>query len=54
MKRAFQRFIACRMSYHARRDTVKIVGVNSQTNGRSCEEHRICDEVVIEDVVLRL
>ena len=54
MKRAFQRCIACRMSYHPRGDTVKIVGVNSPTNGRSCEEHRICGEVVIEDVVLHL
>ena len=54
MKRAFQWCIACRMSYHPRGDTVEIVGVNSPTNGRSCEEHRICGEVVIEDVVLRL
>ena len=42
------------MPYHPRGDTVEIVGVNSPTNGRSCEEHRICGEVVIEDVVLRL
>ena len=28
--------------------------MNSPTNGRSCEEHCICGEVVIEDVVLRL
>ena len=54
MKRAFQQCIACRMSYHPRGDTVEIVGVNSPTNGRSCEEHRICGEVVIEDVVLHL
>ena len=54
MKRAFQRCIACRMSYHPRGDTVEIVGVNSPTNGRSCEEHCICGEVVIEDVVLHL
>ena len=54
MKRAFQRCIACRMSYHPRGDTVKIVGVNSPTNRRSCEEHRICGVVVIEDVVLCL
>ena len=52
MKRAFQRCITCRMSYHPRGDTVEIVGVNSPTNGRSCEEHRICGEVVIEYVVL--
>ena len=51
MKRAFQWCIACRMSYHPRGDTVKIVGVNSPTNGRSCEEHCFCGEVVIEDVV---
>ena len=42
------------MLYHPHGDTVKIVGVNSQTNGRSCEEHCICGEVVIEDVVLHL
>ena len=54
MKRAFQQCIACRMSYHPRGDTVEIVGVNSPTNGRSCEEHHICGEVVIEDVVLCL
>ena len=42
------------MSYHPRGDTVKIVGVNSPTNGRSHEEHPICGEVVIEDVVLCL
>ena len=54
MKRAFQQCIACRMSYHPCGDTVEIVGVNSPTNRRSCEEHRICGEVVIEDVVLHL
>ena len=42
------------MSYHPRGDTVEIVGVNSLTNRRSCEEHGICGEVVIEDVVLHL
>ena len=42
------------MSYHPHGDTVEIVGVNSPTNGRSCEEHCICGEVVIEDVVLHL
>ena len=52
MKRAFQRCITCRMSYHPRGNTVEIVGVKSPTNGRSCEEHRICSEVVIEYVVL--
>ena len=54
MKRVFQRCIACRMSYHPLGDTVEIVGVNSPTNGQSCEEHRICGEVVIEDAVLCL
>ena len=42
------------MSYHPRGDTVEIVGVNSPTNGQSCEEHPICGEVAIEDVVLHL
>ena len=54
MKRAFQQCIACRMSSHPRGDTVEIVGVNSPTNRPSCEEHHICGEVVIEDVVLHL
>ena len=53
MKRAFQQCIACRMSYHPCGDTVKIVGVNTPTNGQSCEDP-ICGEVVIEDVVLHL
>ena len=42
------------MSYHPHGDTVEIVHVNSPTNGQSCEEHPICGEVVIEDVVLHL
>ena len=42
------------MLYHPHGDTVKIVGVNSPTNGRSCEEHPIYGWVVIEDVVLCL
>ena len=42
------------MSYHPCGDTVEIVGVNSPANGRSCEEHPICGEVVIEDMVLCL
>ena len=54
MKRAFQWCITCRMSYHSHGDTVKIIGVNSPTKRRSCEEHPICGEVVIEDVVLHL
>ena len=54
MKRAFQQCITCRMSYHPRGDTVEIVGVNSPTNRQSCEEHHICGEIVIEDVVLHL
>ena len=54
VKRAFQWCITCRMSYHPHGDTVKIVGVNSPTNRQSCEEHPICGDVVIEDVVLHL
>ena len=42
------------MSYHPRGDTVEIIGVNSPPNRCSCEEHPICGEVVIEDVVLHL
>ena len=54
MKRAFQWCITCRISYYPRGDTVEIIGVNSPTNRQSCEEHPICGEVVIEDVVLHL
>ena len=54
VKRAFRQCIACRMIYHPRGETVKIVGVNPPTNRQSCEEHHICGEVVIEDVVLHL
>ena len=42
------------MSCHPHGDTVEIIGVNSPTNGQSCEEHPICGEVVIEYVVLHL
>ena len=42
------------MSYHPHGATVKLVGVNSPTNRQSCEEHPICGEDVIEDVVLHL
>jgi hypothetical protein len=33
---------------------VKIVGTTVSCQGRSCEEHEICDEVLKEDVVVRL
>ena len=47
VKRAFQWCVTSRMSYHPRGDTVKIIGVNSPTNGQSCEENPICGEVVL-------
>jgi hypothetical protein len=33
---------------------VQIVGTQKSFQGRSCEEHEICDEVLKEDVVVRL
>jgi hypothetical protein len=33
---------------------VQIVGTQMSCQGRSCEEHEICGEVLTEDVVVRL
>ena len=41
------------MSIHPWGQTVKIFGINSPTNGRTCEEHPICGHVLQEDVVVR-
>ena len=41
------------MSIHPLGQTVEIFGIDSPTNGRSCEEHRICGHVLQEDVVVR-
>ena len=42
------------MAFHPSGETVEIVGINSATNGRSCEEHTICGHVLEEDMVVRL
>ena len=41
------------MSIHPLGQTVEIFGIDSPTNGRSCEEHRICGHVLQEDVIVR-
>ena len=41
------------MSIHPLGQTIEIFGIDSPTNGRSCEEHRICGHVLQEDVVVR-
>lgn len=40
--------------HHPTGITVDIVGTNTNTQGRSCEEHDICGSVMAEDVVVRL
>ena len=42
------------MSSHPLREIVEIVGINSNTNGRSCEEHHTCGCVLEEDTLVRL
>jgi hypothetical protein len=42
------------MATHPSGETVKILGIASPTNGRSCEEHEICGSVLDCDVVVRL
>ena len=41
------------MSHHPWGRTVEIFGIESPTNGRSCEKHRICGCVLQEDSVVR-
>ena len=41
------------MSIHPLGQTVEIFGIDSPTNGRTCEEHRICGHVLQEYVVIR-
>ena len=41
------------MSIHPWGQTVEIFGINSPTNGHTCEEHPICGHVLQEDVVVR-
>lgn len=40
-------------SRHPRGEAVDIVGIRSNTNGRSCTEHAICGEILDRDMVVR-
>ena len=42
------------MLSHLTGKTVEIVGINSHTNGHSCEEHHTCGCVLAEDTLIRL
>ena len=42
------------MSSHPTGETVEIVGINSHTNGHSCEEHHTCGCVLAEGTLVRL
>ena len=37
---------------HPTGEIVEIVGINSNTNGRSCEEHDTCGRVLAEDTLI--
>ena len=54
INRGFQRYITCNMAQHPWGCTIEIFGIESPTNGRSCEEHVICGSVLQDDVVVRL
>ena len=42
------------MSFHPLGEIIEIVGINSNTNGHSCEEHHTCGCVLEEDTLVRL
>ena len=42
------------MLSHPLREIIEIVGINSHTNGRSCEEHHTCGCVLEEESLVRL
>ena len=42
------------MLTHPTGEIVEIVGINSNTNGQSCEEHDTCGCVLVEDTLVRL
>ena len=42
------------MAYHPSPVVLHIVGTEADDQGRSCEEHRCCGEVMQEDIVVRL
>ena len=50
--RGFHRCITCNMVQHPWGHTIEIFGIESLTNGRSCEEHVICGSVLQDDVVV--
>ena len=52
--RGFHRCITCNMAQHPWVRTIEIFGIESPTNGRSCEEHVVCGSVLQDDVVVRL
>jgi hypothetical protein len=41
------------MAFHPTGATVDIVGTESNTQGRSCEEHDACGSKLCEDAVVR-
>jgi hypothetical protein len=41
------------MAMHPPGITIEIVGIQSNTQGRQCQQHDICGSVVAEDVVVR-
>ena len=41
-------------SFHPTGVTLEIVGLESNTQGRSCDQHSCCGSLVTEDTVLRL
>ena len=52
--RGFHRCITCNMAQHPWGRTIESFGIESPTNGRSCEEHVFCGSVLQDDVVVRL
>ena len=42
------------MSFHPLGEIVEIVGIKSNTNGHSCEEHHTCGCVLEEDCLVQL
>ena len=50
--RGFHRCIICNMAQHPWGRTIEIFGIESPTNGRSCEEHVVCGSVLQDDVVV--
>ena len=42
------------MAQHPWGRTIEIFGIESPTNGRSCEEHDVCGSVLQDDVVVRI